>query len=123
MFGPKPRDYGYPLPKKVVRGALRAALAQKLGEGRVMVVDGPSTLVMDEPRTKAAAERLEQLGLSGRTVLVDVKPDLNLELSVRNIPGVDFVASSRLTARDVVGAAQLVLSKASVEHLTQVLGS
>ena len=123
VFGPQPRSYDFPFPKKMVRGALRAALSQKLIESAVVVVDGPSTLVMEEPRTKLAAERLGQLGISGRTVLVDVKPDTNLGLAVRNLPGVTLVASSGLTARDVIGAGHLVMSKAAVEHLTQVLGS
>ncbi len=52
VFGPKPRSYEYTLPKKVERGALRAALAQKLGDGRLVVVD---TLVAREIKTKAAA--------------------------------------------------------------------
>ena len=123
VFGPQPRSYGYRLPKKVIRGALRAALSQKLNDGSVTVVDGPSTLAIDEPRTKFAAERLGQLGISGRAVLVDVKPDHNLELAVRNLPRVRMVGTARLTARDVFGARQLVMSKAAVEHLEKVLGS
>ena len=123
VFGPQPRSYGYQFPKRMVRGALRAALSQKLKDGAVIVVDGPSTLTIDEPRTKLAAERLDQLGLIGRTVLVDVKPDHNLELAVRNLPRVRVVETAGLTARDVVGARRVVLSKAAVEHLAQVVGS
>ena len=123
VFGPQPRNYGYRFPKKMVRGALRAALSQKIKDGALMVVDGPSTLVIDEPRTKLAVERLSQLGISGRTVLVDVAPDHNLELAVQNLPRVRMVETVRLTARDVVGARSVVLSKAAVEHLAQVVGS
>ena len=123
VFGPKPRSYGYRFPKKMIRGALRAALSQKIKDGAVMVVDGPSTLVIDEPRTKLAAERLSQLGISGRTVLVDVAPDHNLELAVQNIPRVRMIETARLTARDIVGAKSIVLSKAAVEYLAQVVGS
>ena len=61
--------------------------------------------------------------MTGRAVLVDVKPDELLERSVRNIPRVRLVGSNRLTARDVAGAARLVLTKASVEHLAKVLES
>ena len=121
MFGPQPRSYGYRFPKKMIKGALRAALSQKIKDGAVMVVDGPSTLVIDEPRTKLAVERLGQLGVSGRTVLVDVVPDHNLELAVQNLPRVRVVETVRLTARDVVGAKSIVLSKAAVEHLAQVV--
>ncbi len=123
VFGPQPRDYNYAFPRKMVRGALRAALVQRLRDGDVMVVDGPSTLVVDEPRTKLAVERLGQLEISGRTVLVDVKVDQNLALAVRNIPLVRLVESARLTARDVIGASRVVVSKAAVEHLAKVLES
>jgi len=123
VFGPQPRSYGYRFPKKMIKGALRAALSQKIKDGAVTVVDGPSTLVIDEPRTKLAIERLGQLGVSGRTVLVDVVPDHNLELAVQNLPRVRVVEMVRLTARDVVGAKSIVLSKAAVEHLVQVVGS
>ena len=120
VFGPQPRSYGYHLPKKVVRGALRAALAQKLREGGVTVVEA---LPVEQPRTKVAAEWLAQLGVTGRVVLVDVKPADTVERSVRNIPGVRVVGTGRLTARDVVGAGRLVMSKAAVEHLARVLAS
>ena len=123
VFGPQPRSYGYRFPKKMIKGALRAALSQKIKDGAVMVVDGPSTLVIDEPRTKLAVERLGQLGVSGRTVLVDVAPDHNLELAVQNLPRVRVVETVKLTARDVVGAKSIVLSKAAVEHLAQVVES
>ena len=123
VFGPQPRSYDYAFPRKMVRGALRSALAQKLGDGVVMVVDGPSTLVLDEPRTRLAAERLSQLGLSGRTVLVDVKADRNFALAIRNIPRVRLVETSRLTARDVIGAKRVVVSKTAVEQLSKVLDS
>ena len=123
VFGPQPRSYGYRFPKKMIKGALRAALSQKIKDGAVMVVDGPSTLVIDEPRTKLAVERLGQLGVSGRTVLVDVAPDHNLELAVQNLPRVRVVETVKLTTRDVVGAKSIVLSKAAVEHLAQVVRS
>src|SRR6058998_1374727 len=94
VFGPQPRSYDYALPKKVERGALRAALAQKMQGGAVVVVD---RLAVSEVKTKAAAELLARLGVTGKAVLVDVAVDENLSRSVRNIPGVDLVASGRLT--------------------------
>lgn len=120
VFGPRPRSYAYPLPKKVVRRALRAALSGKLRDGAVTVIE---RLAMDEPRTKAASELLEQLGVTGRTLLVDVRPEANLGLAVRNLPGVSVVRSNRLTARDVAGSARLVLTTAAVKHLEKVLAA
>lgn len=123
VFGPQPRSYAYALPKKVVRRALRAALLQKLRDGAVTVVDQLSMNSEEGPRTKRAAELLSQLGVAGRAVLVDVKPDDDLARSVRNIPRVRIVGSSQLTARDVAEAVRLVMTKASVEHLEKVLAS
>src|ERR671919_2210519 len=62
VFGPQPRSYEYQLPKKVEKGALRAALAQKLRDGAVVVVDA---LSVAEIKTKAAAEMLRKLGVDG----------------------------------------------------------
>ena len=123
VFGPQPRSYAYSLPKKVVLSALRASLTQKFNEGVVTVVDRFSVFSegQENPSTKAAVELLENLNIKGRAVLVDVKADLNLTLSLRNIPKVSLVASNQLTARDVVGAGRLVMTKASVEHLEKVL--
>ena len=123
VFGPQPRSYGYRLPRKVSRGALRAALSQKLSEGVVTVVDRDSALTMDEPRTQLAAERLAQLGVKGRAIVVDVTPDQNLELAVRNLPRVRVVGVGQLTARDLAASRQVLLSQAALEHLVRVLGS
>ncbi len=120
VFGPQPRDYGYRLPKKVVRGALRAALTEKFGGGGVLVVD---ELALDEPRTRRAVELLDRLDAASKALLVDVRPDANLALAVRNIGGVRLVATRDLGARDVVDARQVVMTRAAVERLTQVLGS
>ena len=96
MFGPQPRSYDYALPKKVERGALRAALAAKLKDGELVVVD---ELTAAEIKTKAAVELLERLGVTGKAVLVDVAWTRSFSRSVRNIPGVSLVPSARLTAR------------------------
>src|SRR5689334_23171229 len=68
VFGPQPRSYDYRLPKKVERGALRAALAEKVQQQALVVVDA---LAATEIKTKAAAELLKRLGCDGKAVLVD----------------------------------------------------
>jgi large subunit ribosomal protein L4 len=119
VFGPQPRSYEYQLPKKVEKGALRAALTQKLRDGAVIVVDA---LSVAEIKTKAAAEMLKRLGVSGKTLLVDVKPEDRLALSVRNIEGVQLLASNRISARDVMNTRRVVLTRAAVEKLQEALG-
>jgi len=120
VFGPQPRSYEYQLPKKVEKGALRAALTQKLRDGEVTVVDA---LSVAEIKTKAAAEMLRRLGIEGKALLVDVKPEDKLSLSVRNIDGVRILASNRVSARDVVNSRRLVMTRAAIEKLQEALGS
>jgi large subunit ribosomal protein L4 len=116
---PRSRSYDFKLSKKVERGALRAALAQKLQDGALVIVDALSAT---EIKTKAAAEMLKRLGVSGKAVLVDVAADDKLSRSVRNIPGVTLVASSRLTAREVMGAGRVVATQGALEKLQEALG-
>jgi large subunit ribosomal protein L4 len=118
VFGPQPRSYEYALPRKVERGALRAALAQKLGDGVVTVVDA---LTVSEVKTKAAAEMLKGLGAAGKTLLLDVGLDANLDLSVRNLQGVRFIRSNQVSARDVMDATRIIATRAALERLQEVL--
>lgn len=120
VFGPRPRSYGYRLPKKVIRGALRAALTEKFNADAVLVVD---RLEVDEPRTRRAIELLERLGTASKALLIDVRPDANLALAVRNIGGVRLAATRQVSARDVVDVRQVVMTRVAVERLTKVLGS
>ena len=118
VFGPQPRDYAYALPRKVGRGALRAALVQKLGAGAVTVVDA---LAVDEVKTKAAAAMLKGLGATDKTLVIDVHPDDRFATSVRNLVGVRLVPSARVTARDVADAERVIATRAAVERLQEVL--
>jgi large subunit ribosomal protein L4 len=124
VFGPQPRSYEYQLPKKVEKGALRAALSQKLRDGDVLVVDA---LAVAEIKTKAAAEMLKRLGVDGgkkarKVLLVDVKPEEKLSLSMRNIDGVRVLPSNRVSARDVMNTRRVVLTRAALEKLQEALG-
>jgi large subunit ribosomal protein L4 len=118
VFGPQPRSYEYSLPKKVERGALRAALAEKVAGGQLIVVDA---LESDQIKTKVAAALLATLGVTGKAVLIDVTPDDKLSRSVRNIPSVSFVASARVTARDVAHADRVVATRSALEKLQDAL--
>ena len=119
VFGPQPRSYAYQLPKKVEKGALRAALQSRLKDGVVTVVDA---LTASEVKTKAAAAMLKTLGATGKTLLVDVKLDEKFAMSARNIAGVRLVPSQQLTARDVMNSKRVVLTRAALERLQEVLG-
>jgi large subunit ribosomal protein L4 len=118
VFGPQPRSYDFRLPKKVERGALRAALAAKLQSNALVVVD---TLAASEIKTKAAVELLKRLGCEGKAVLIDVALDDKLSRSVKNIPGVSLVRSAKVTARDVIDATRVVVTKSALEKLQEAL--
>ena len=100
VFGPQPRSYEYQLPKKVEKGALRAALAAKFQGGDVIVVDALAADRDRRPRRRSAL--LKTIGVNGKALLVDVKPDEKFALSVRNLAGVRMLPSNRITARDVM---------------------
>jgi large subunit ribosomal protein L4 len=114
VFGPQPRSYDYALPRKVNRGGIVAALAQKIQDGSLVVVD---ELAATEMKTKGAVELLKRLGASGKALLIDVQPNVNLGMAVRNIPGVQFLASARVGARDLMNAARVIATRAAVEKL------
>jgi len=118
VFGPQPRSYDFRLPKKVERGALRAALAEKVQNGQLVVVD---TLTASEVKTKNAVALLKTFGCDGKAVLVDVAVDEKLSRSVLNIPGVSFVPSAKLTARAVMDAGRIVATKGALERLQEAL--
>ena len=118
VFGPQPRSYEYQLPKKVEKGALRAALAAKFQSGDVIIVEA---FAADEIKTKAVAGVLKTLGVTGKALLVAVKPEDNFALSVRNIAGVRLLPSNRITARDVMDTRKVVLTQAALEKLQEAL--
>jgi large subunit ribosomal protein L4 len=118
VFGPQPRSYSFAPPRKVTRGALRSALAEKFQSGAVLVID---ELVLPEAKAKAATELLGRLGVEGKTLLVDVEPSADLSRATQNLPRVAVRPSGKVTARDVAGASRVVLSRAAAERLQQVL--
>jgi large subunit ribosomal protein L4 len=119
VFGPQPRSYEYDLPKKVRIGALRAAIAAKVADGTLIVVD---RLASEDRKTKATAAMFDRLGITGKTLVIDVKPDEGFAVSARNIAGVRIVQSSRVTARDVMDTAHVVATKDALEKLQEALG-
>ncbi len=120
VFGPQPRSYAFTAPKKIELGGLQAALAQKAQDGAIVVVDA---LAASTVKTRAAVAMLKAIGVTGKALLVDVQPDEQMLMSVRNLPGVKFLPSSRITARDVIDTAHVVLTRTAVEKLQSALGA
>ena len=121
VFGPQPRSYEYSLPRKVKLGALRAALAAKLADGTLVVVD--KLEAGSEKKTKATAAMFRGLGVTGKTLVIDVKHDEGFMQTARNIAGVKLVPSGRVTARDVIDTDSVIVTREAIEKLEASLGS
>ena len=98
-LGPKPRKYDQKTPKKMISLALRSALSDRAGEGKVVVVDSWG---WETPSTKAAVKALAGLGIEGRVLVVVGRDDAATALSFRNVPEVQLIAPGELNAYDVL---------------------
>jgi large subunit ribosomal protein L4 len=117
--GPQPRDWSYNMPKKMRQGALRSALSERVREGHLSVIDDWS---LDKPKTKDFAKSLGQLGLEGKTLIVDSLENENLLLSARNLRRAKVVNSFGLNIYDLLYHDHLVLSRTAAQELEQLLG-
>jgi len=116
-FGPRPRDYSYSMPKKAKRSALRSALSMKLAEKQLLIVDA---LKLKEPKTKEAVALIKSLKVDS-VLIVDKHDNINLFLSVRNIPKTKVVDVSQVNVYDVLNYNWLVLTKRAFDSLTEKL--
>ena len=122
MHGPQPRSYDYQFPKKKLLGALRSALAAKLNDGKLIVVNA---FKLDEPKTKQFREALDKLKVD-KTVLVveDGKADnRNLELSSRNIDGLELVKGHEVHPYHLLRYDRAIFAKPALERLQDSLKS
>jgi len=117
VFGPKPRDYSYSLPKKVKRNALKSALSLKFAEKQLLVL---KAMEFKEPKTKEGASFLEKLGVDS-ALIVDSHKNKNLFLSLRNIPKVKVVDTSQVTVYDILNHNWLVFSESAFGSLMERL--
>lgn len=120
VFGPVPRDYSYSMPKKARLAALRSALSQRVSEGALRVID---RFGIEQPKTKALKGLLAQLGLSGKTLILDSRPGEALLLSGRNLPGVKVVDVSHLHVYDVLDCRTVLASQEALQKLEERLAS
>jgi len=119
VHGPQPRDWSYNMPKKMRQGALRSALSERVREGKVVLVDGWE---LDRPKTRDFIASLKNLGLEGKTLIVDSLDNDNLMLSTRNVQSAKVVNSFGLNIYDLLYHERLVISEAAVKELEQLLG-
>ena len=116
VHGPQPRSYDYTFPRKKLLGALRSALASKFADGKLIVVN---TFDVKEVKTKAFREALDALKVDGTALLVEAPKhqNRNLELSSRNIDGVELISGSDVHPYHLLRYDRAIFSQPAIEKL------
>jgi large subunit ribosomal protein L4 len=124
VFGPVPRDYSYPMPKKARAAALRAALSQRRSEGALTIVDSLPVRMRENPPHRLTQQLkgiLAKLEVSGKALIVDFEPTDALLLSGRNLPGVVVLDPSHVSAYHVLDCRHVVLTSEGLSKLEERL--
>jgi hypothetical protein len=116
VFGPQPRDYSYKMNTKEKKAALKSALSQRVKEGKFVVL---SDMAVDEVKTKSFAQKVANIGIEGKALLIDTMENTNAVLASRNNPKLNFVDALHVNVYDVVNSRYVVLSQAALDRLTE----
>ncbi len=117
IFGPRPRDYGFSLNKKVKSLARRSALTYKVREEKLVVLE---TLTFDAPKTKQFIDLLSNFKLQGaKTLVVLENYDQNVYLSGRNLPKAMVMAATDLNTYDILNADSILLTEGAANLLNE----
>jgi len=118
VFGPRPRDYGFKLNKKVKRLAKRSVLTNKAADGNIVVLED---FTFDQPKTKEFVQVMKNLELdNAKTVFVTADYDKNLYLSGRNVKGSEVVNARDINVYQLLNAQKIVISENSVDVIKEV---
>lgn len=117
VFGPRPRDYSYDVPKKVKKEALRSALSMKVKDGSLKIFD---SLEIGQPKTKQAVEFLKKTGLNNALIVV-AGQEPNFTLAVRNLKDFKVLDSVGINVYDVLNYDGLVMTKAAAQKVEAML--
>ena len=120
VHGPQPRSYDYTFPRKKLLGALRSALAAKLQDGKLVVVDG---FELKDAKTKAVRKSLDALKVEKTALLVEAgnHENTNLELGSRNIEGVEMLYGPEVHPYHLLRYDRVIFSKPALEKLQSSL--
>ena len=118
VFGPQPRDYGYRVPAKARRVAMRSVLADRQRNGALTVVD---RIELAEAKTKRVVELLGALGLTGSVLIVSKDENVALERAARNLKSVKVLRSAGVNVYDVLKHQHIVLTQDAVQALAERL--
>jgi large subunit ribosomal protein L4 len=116
VHGPQPRSYDYTFPRKKLLGALRSALAAKFADGKLIVVNA---FDVKEAKTKQFREALDALKVDGTALLVEQAKheNRNLELSSRNLEGVELVRGNEVHPYHLLRYDRVIFSQPAIEKL------
>ena len=120
VHGPVPRSYDYAFPRKKLLGALRSALAAKLADGKLVVVNA---FDVKEPKTKEFRKALDALKVSSTVLVVEAAKheNRNLELSSRNIEGLELVRGNDVHPYHLLRYDRVIFSQPAIEKLQMSL--
>jgi large subunit ribosomal protein L4 len=118
IFGPVVRDHAHALPKKVRQTALCMALASKLLDGKLIILDEAKITAI---KTKSLAKKFEKLGWANALIIDGANLDENFAKSARNIPNIDVLPEQGANVYDILRRDVLVLTKNAVEQLQERL--
>ena len=119
VFGPKPRSYRQDLPKRMRRLAIRSVLSAKANDGSLQVLDA---LSIDKPRTKDVQALLAAFSFERTTLVVTAQPDVNVKLSVANLPKVKWLPAAYLNVLDLLGHRGLLVTEDAVRAIEALWG-
>jgi large subunit ribosomal protein L4 len=117
IFGPRPRDYSYSMPKKAKRNALKSVLSDKVRNERLIVLD---KFIFENNKTKNTIKFLDTFKVN-RTLIVDEKGNENLVLSSRNVAECKVVDFMELNIYDALKYEYIIFSKNAIEGITEKL--
>lgn len=118
VFGPTPRSYGYKVPRKSRRLAIKSVLSQKVLDNELIVVD---SLELETPKTKDFKAILDNLNVDKKVLLVLEDTNDNIFKSARNISNVKIVSSDNVSVLDVVYHDYLLITQTALEELEGAL--
>ncbi len=115
IFGPKPKDYSYAMPKKAKRLAIKSILSMQAQSDRFTVVED---FTVESGKTKDLAQILNNFAKDERTVIVLKDDDAKIKQAGRNLPFVSFLSYNRLRAHDLFYARKIVVLESAVKNLS-----
>ena len=116
-FGPRPRNYGFTMPKKAKKLAIKSALTSKVKSGSLKILE---KLTFEEPKTKEMVRVLNSLKAADKVLVVTGESNSSVVKSARNIPGVKTLPAYQLNVYDILNCKNLILTQEAVNRAEEV---